>query len=722
MRLRSFRVCGFRCIKDSGWIEVRNLVALVGRNESGKTALLQSLLLLNKDTKIQPEDLTDGLEPDQFEENEFPNVIDAKFVFSDQEKDEIKKAFPEFPALAEINIYRSHDDAKPQYGQLSQELPDVVSINTETVAAIKPHIEAAKQLLAAPTADLALSTSKLQGTDSQKLDALKKGLKSLSELQTKPNLKLQEDVTSGLTWLLSLEGLIPATLTIIQTLSDGLNSLHKKERGEEAFFNFIEAKFHPSFVYFSSYKAIHGNVRLSDYTTDVADGTTLKLDTGESLDRKETVDNLFYLADLDPKKLSDVAPSPTKRSKYLGDCARNLTKEIQRGWIGEGAKIECDLDYSDDILTVKIINVNDDGTRSNQQLLQRRSEGFRWQFSFQVNFKAETKKSALKEAIILLDEPGLHLHPAQQEGLLKIIQELANDNQIIYTTHSPFMIFDYTAGSLLLVEIDRATKLSKVTSEFWNGSTDALLPVLHSLGAKFVRGLTEKSDFAQLLPPVLVVEGTTDYKYIKAVNYLFKLQQVDGTADRNVLDLDIIPANGSSAIRPTALFHQRLGHRVIALFDKEPDAEKQAEELKKEGFPAENIVFIPVADHKSEADIEDLFPEGDYLKHLNEFYKNTLLHARYQILGKDDLKKVRNSDVKLIRTVLAVEAAWKVKGTPQWGTFSKADVCDKICTDILQNKSLTENPLKAFNDLFGHIRKALGLSVFEITSPKDKAK
>jgi predicted ATP-dependent endonuclease of OLD family len=722
MRLRSFRVCGFRCIKDSGWIKVKDLVALVGRNESGKTALLQSLMLLNKDAEIQQEDLTDGLEPDQFENGQFSNVIEAKFVFSDQEQEEIKRSFPEFPSLTGIHIYRSRDDEKPKYGQLSQELPEIVSINAETAAAIKPHIEAAKQLLTAPSADLTQATSGLQKPDNQKLAALKKGLDDLSEMQTNPNLKLQEDVASGLTWLQSLEGLLPATLTVIQTLSDGLNSLHEREKGEERFFKFIEKKFYPRFVYFSSYKAIHGNVRLSDYTAEVADGTTLKLDTGESLDRKETVDNLFYLANLDPAKLAEVAPSPTKRSKYLGDCARNLTKEIQRGWIGEGAKIECDLDYSDDILAVKIINVNDDGTRSNQQYLQRRSEGFRWQFSFQVNFKAETKKSALKEAIILLDEPGLHLHPAQQEGLLKIIQELAKDNQIIYTTHSPFMIFDYTAGSLLLVETDRATKLSKVTSEFWNGSTDALLPVLHSLGAKFVRGLTENSEFAQLLPPVLVVEGTTDYKYIKAVNYLFKLQQADGVVDRNVLDLDIIPANGSPAIRPTALFHQRLGHRVIALFDKEPDAEKLAEELKKEGFPAECIVFIPTTEHKSEADIEDLFPEGDYLKHLNEFYKNTLQHARYQVLIKDDLKKARTADTNLIRTVLAVEAAWKIKGTPQWGKFSKADVCDKICTDILQNKSSYENPLKAFNDLFGLIRKALGLSVVEITASKDKTK
>ena len=52
MRLRKFRVRAFRCIHDSGEIKVGDLAAFVGKNESGKTAILEALTLLNKDAKV----------------------------------------------------------------------------------------------------------------------------------------------------------------------------------------------------------------------------------------------------------------------------------------------------------------------------------------------------------------------------------------------------------------------------------------------------------------------------------------------------------------------------------------------------------------------------------------------------------------------------------------------------------------------------------------------
>ena len=71
--------------------------------------------------------------------------------------------------------------------------------------------------------------------------------------------------------------------------------------------------------------------------------------------------------------------------------------------------------------------------------LDKRSRGFRWFFSFYITFAADTQGGACCGAVLLLDEPGLHLHQKSQEDLLRHLQ---NDypNQIIYTTHSPFML------------------------------------------------------------------------------------------------------------------------------------------------------------------------------------------------------------------------------------------------------------------------------------------
>lgn len=43
MKLRKARVQNFRSVEDSGEFEVSNMTCLVGKNEAGKTAILQAL-------------------------------------------------------------------------------------------------------------------------------------------------------------------------------------------------------------------------------------------------------------------------------------------------------------------------------------------------------------------------------------------------------------------------------------------------------------------------------------------------------------------------------------------------------------------------------------------------------------------------------------------------------------------------------------------------------
>ena len=49
--------------------------------------------------------------------------------------------------------------------------------------------------------------------------------------------------------------------------------------------------------------------------------------------------------------------------------------------------------------------------------LESRSKGFQWYFSFYLIFLAESEESH-KDAILLLDEPGIHLHPTAQQELI----------------------------------------------------------------------------------------------------------------------------------------------------------------------------------------------------------------------------------------------------------------------------------------------------------------
>ena len=47
MKLISIQVKNYKCIEDSGRFSLRNLTCLAGKNEAGKTALLQALRRLN---------------------------------------------------------------------------------------------------------------------------------------------------------------------------------------------------------------------------------------------------------------------------------------------------------------------------------------------------------------------------------------------------------------------------------------------------------------------------------------------------------------------------------------------------------------------------------------------------------------------------------------------------------------------------------------------------
>ena len=47
---KEFKIQNYRNIGDSGWIPLETVTALVGRNESGKTALLKALHKFNPAT------------------------------------------------------------------------------------------------------------------------------------------------------------------------------------------------------------------------------------------------------------------------------------------------------------------------------------------------------------------------------------------------------------------------------------------------------------------------------------------------------------------------------------------------------------------------------------------------------------------------------------------------------------------------------------------------
>ncbi|MDZ7260551.1 MAG: ATP-binding protein [candidate division KSB1 bacterium] len=139
----------------------------------------------------------------------------------------------------------------------------------------------------------------------------------------------------------------------------------------------------------------------------------------------------------------------TRGRRASEEVARVITEQIRKVWSQEPT-IEIKLSVNGRILYIDIC----DGTTV-YDTPESRSLGFRWYLSFYINFIAQTYEGKANEYLFLIDEPGIHLHPAGQKDLVRVLEELAIKNQIIYTTHSPFMINRQQPQRVRLVSKDQ---------------------------------------------------------------------------------------------------------------------------------------------------------------------------------------------------------------------------------------------------------------------------
>ncbi|MBT6807464.1 MAG: AAA family ATPase, partial [Nitrosopumilus sp.] len=122
MRLRKFRVRAYRCIHDSGEITVGDLAAFVGRNESGKTTILQALTLLNRDEIISDLDLCDEMSEELKEEI---RLAEGEFELNDYETEILKDKFPGLPQIKKIKLFRTNRNQKVQYEFEDTEISEI---------------------------------------------------------------------------------------------------------------------------------------------------------------------------------------------------------------------------------------------------------------------------------------------------------------------------------------------------------------------------------------------------------------------------------------------------------------------------------------------------------------------------------------------------------------------------------------------------------------------
>ena len=246
-----------------------------------------------------------------------------------------------------------------------------------------------------------------------------------------------------------------------------------------------------------------------------------------------------------------------------------------------------------------------------------RSAGFVWFFSFLVKF-AQVKNGGDDPVVLLLDEPGLSLHGKAQGDLLRFIDDkLAPFHQVIYSTHSPFMVPADKLQRVRIVEdkIDKATPRrksygTKVSQDILEVEADTLFPLQGALGYEATQTLFVGEH-------TLLVEGPSDILYLQVFSNALEAR------GRTKLDSrwTMCPAGSIDRIMPFVSLFAGKDLHVAVLTDFAHGAKGKVRKIRKSDILRAGHVYT-VADFVDapEADIEDIFDSEIYAEIVNRSY------------------------------------------------------------------------------------------------------
>ena len=250
-----------------------------------------------------------------------------------------------------------------------------------------------------------------------------------------------------------------------------------------------------------------------------------------------------------------------------------------------------------------------------------RSRGFIWFFSFMAWFDSiKQHLNANDDLILLLDEPGLSLHALAQADFLRYIDELAKRYQILYTTHSPFMVHSDRLYQVRTVE-DQLGHGTRISDNVAGSDAKTLFPLQAALGYTIAQNLF-------ISKRNLLVEGAADLVYLNFFSALLDQQRRTSLRD----DVSVVPVGGLNNLATFVALLRGNELELVVLHDFEKGADTRLEALVREKIIRERQVlnyamFRTSSSHaptSKSSDVEDMISSEAYLKLFNATFENTL--------------------------------------------------------------------------------------------------
>ncbi|WP_319579959.1 AAA family ATPase [uncultured Methanospirillum sp.] len=604
MQLTEFRVQNYKIINDTGWIPVENLTIFVGKNESGKSAIFRAL------SKLNPSDGEgyDGLKEfprqryaDEITKTDWP-VASGRFSLTPREQEEIRALSDLCTDVEGVEVTRHYT------GKYSITYHPDIGVELVTVKDLSYVIDVAIEQIRNMIAP--------EGRGDV-LGRIKGELLSILEEQKEAAshaIQVQKRQIADLINMIKTRGNEQWQLELINPVCEPIYSLVRQIEVYESLMaaNRYIIDHLPKFVYFDQYNVIESAIHIPTFIA------TLKSHP-ESQGLRAT-NCLFRHVNLDldildklgtHKNATDENPlirrQVDERSILLSTASNQMSKRFENWWGQRRLRFRYDIDG--DYFRVW---VSDDMDPSEIELEQR-SAGLQYFFSFYLIFLVESG-DVYQDSILLLDEPGLQLHATAQQQSVRFFERLAEENQILYSTHSPFMI-DLEHLDRIRTVYESGDGTTKVSATEWPTDHDSLFPLEAALAYRIAaRTFTGGRQ--------LLVDDIVDLWLLQAMNYAVEKIGKPGLEP----GITITPAGGAANLFPLAtLIRSHEGPVSTLLSGKDIPADILTRFSGMNTTREKFLLLYSQITGQAGSTIEDLFSAENYTRCVKDVYPNMVV-------------------------------------------------------------------------------------------------
>jgi len=568
LKVIKFRIKNYKSIYDSGECYLDDKITiLAGKNEAGKTAILEALEDFNINNKIRNQAIPlqnkkKNLKPEisitlKLEYSDLKVLKEKKEIINEIDEIEITKKYPDIYQLVNISPEKEYLNLQ----NLSKIRSDILKI----ISSIKKKIQ------------IFPVDENLLENPSQLSDTL-----STYQLQFNPNVNENE------------KGVIKKQISRLKKMVDNLKtaSVHRAELLE-----IIKQNYIPNFILFKTFNDILPTQK------PISEASSIQI-----------IKDLSIISGLDFNKIQPSADAREKE-KHRENINLKFTKDYKQFWTQDHANLQISWDSNNIYFWIKEGN--------ELYTPEMRSKGKQWHLSFYIRVTARSYDN--NNDLILIDEPGLFLHAKAQKDILKKLEECAKRKQIIYATHSPYLISSGHLNRVRLVinKIKKGTTIEKLTA---NADKETLTPILTAIGEDLSYGIrTDKKNS-------VVVEGFSDYLWLISFKNLLGVEE----------ELNFVPSIGAGNEPYIGAILFGWGLNPIFILDNDNNGRNTKQKLINSLSIKENrIILLP---QNKEGEIENLFSKNDARKYTNLTQKNNKSKI---LLASEFHRKVENGEITI---------------------------------------------------------------------------